>query len=363
METLITQKKHFIDDLVLWQHRIEGIKHTTLPSQTSRPNPLVVGDMVIASVFSPGIIYAVDRSTGEQRWMLSTNGLAGSPVSYAEGILYGPSSHTLYAIDPLSGQIRWTFCPYGTEHEWIYSSPTISDGRLFLGDRAGYLNCLDATSGEILWKRQTSHSQKRQVNATAVVSGDLVIVATTVNSVVAYDTATGRRVWRSRLDSYSSYELLMWRGDVLTQTRKSLYLLEQKSGKVLHRWHWSDEKVEAAAIAGDILLIVTEQKDTSSANKGSFIANKVEIKCLQGDKVILEWLTSESVRGVRWCQETGLFYIPSSDGLFILSAVNGGRIEEIRSKEGLLYPCLPDVKDGVIYILTRNKAMYALRHR
>jgi outer membrane protein assembly factor BamB len=362
MDILDSKEQYFIDDLVLWRHSLEGVKHTIEPPHTLRPNPLVVGDMVIASVFSPGSIHAVDRATGEGRWMLSTDGLASSSVTYAEGTLYGMSSYTLYAIDPLSGQVRWTFCPYGRDHEWIYSSPTISDGRLFLGDRAGYLNCLDATSGKVLWRRQTSRSQKRRVHSTAVVFGDLVIVATTVNSVVAYETTTGRPVWRSRLDSYSSYELLSWKDGVLVQTIESLYLLHPKSGEVLHRWHWSDKKVEAAVVAGDVLLIITEQRDASNANIHGSAQDNVEIKCLRGDEVIFEGLTSESVRGVRRSQETSLFYILGYDGLFILEAGAGGRIQEIRNKQGLLYPGLPDVKDGVIYMLGRDKTLYALRH-
>jgi outer membrane protein assembly factor BamB len=200
------------------------------------------------------------------------------------------------------------------------------------------------------------------VNATAVVLGDLVIVATIVNSAVAYETATGRLVWRRRLDSPSIYELLSWKGSALVQTSKSLYLLHPKSGEVLHRWHWRGKEVRAVAVAENVLLIVTEQKGASSASTGGSAQYKIEIKCLREDEVIFDGLTSESVRGVRWSQETGLFYIPSSDGLFILDTGNGGHIEEIRNNEGLLYPGLPDIKDGVIYMLGRDKTLYALRH-
>ena len=363
MDILDSRKQHFIEDLALWRHTLEGVDHAVLPPETSRPNPLVVEDLVIASVFSPGGIYAVDRATGQQRWTLPTNGLAGSPVTYAEGTLYGKSVHTLYAIDPLSGHVRWTFCPYGTDHEWIYSSPTVNEGRLFLGDRAGYLNCLDATSGEVIWRKQTSRSRRCQVNATAVVLGDLVIVATIVNSAVAYETATGRLVWRQRLDGPSSSELLSWKDRVLVQTRKSLYLLNPKSGEILHHWNWRGKEVRAVAVGGDVLLVIIEQKDAPTSNHAKdTIQSKMEIKGFREDKVIFEGLTSRYVQGIRWSQETGLFYECRSDDLYILETETGRRIHDIRSKERLLYPGLPDVKDGVIYMLAEDKALYAIRH-
>jgi outer membrane protein assembly factor BamB len=126
------QHNHLIDDLTLWRHRIRGAKLAVLPNYSNRPNPLVVGDAVVASIFSPGIICAVDRKTGRQRWRIRTDGLAGSTVTFANGTLYAKTSHTIYALNASSGHVKWTFCPYGRKHEWIYSAPTVHKEMVFV---------------------------------------------------------------------------------------------------------------------------------------------------------------------------------------------------------------------------------------
>ena len=56
--------------------------------------------------------------------------------------------HTLYALDSRTGKSRWHFTANGP----IDSPPTIHRGLAFFGSRDGWVYCLDAKSGALVWK-------------------------------------------------------------------------------------------------------------------------------------------------------------------------------------------------------------------
>ncbi len=249
---------HKVDDLLIWKHRIRNVQHAILAPSTTRPNPLVLDDIVVVSVFSPGMIYAIDRVSGEKCWSRHVGKLGHSSVCSAGELLYGGTSQTIFALDRFTGEIQWRYCPYGTESEYIYSSPVVSDGRLYLGDRAGRLHCLDAASGKLLWRKQTSRAENNDVNATGIVHKGLVITATNAGFAAAYECQTGERVWKQSLDGGSIHEFQSHLGGFLVNTCRSIYLLDMKDGRVRERWNWPRRKIQGFCAAGDTLLIATE---------------------------------------------------------------------------------------------------------
>lgn len=128
---------HRVEDLAIWCTQLPDVDWGILPPSTTRPNPCVAGERLFVSVFSPGAICALDRSTGNLVWRREMQSLGSEAVVFEGGLLFAKSSHTLYALDPSTGESRWEFCPYGDKGEWIYSHPVLNEGRLFIGDRAG----------------------------------------------------------------------------------------------------------------------------------------------------------------------------------------------------------------------------------
>jgi len=147
----------------VWFHNTDDVVTAT---------PAVVGDLVYVGDWA-GVVYALDRSTGEERWRHQTaehrNVYAGQIVSSpAVADLEGDrwvfigSGKTLYALDGSTGEERWTheLGEPGDELEptEIESSPVVVGDVVLVGYdvhntpgyRAGLL-ALDATSGEVLW--------------------------------------------------------------------------------------------------------------------------------------------------------------------------------------------------------------------
>jgi outer membrane protein assembly factor BamB len=62
-------------------------------------------------------------------------------------------------LEPETGKTIWSFCPYGEGGETIYSDPAVAGHRVFIGDRQGYLHCLDLQTGRMNWQKLTNKAK------------------------------------------------------------------------------------------------------------------------------------------------------------------------------------------------------------
>ena len=77
-----------------------------------------------------------------------------SSVVVAEGMLFVASidTHTVYALDAETGDIRWHYTTSGR----IDSPPTIYEGRVLFGSADGWIYCLRASDGVVSWRYQAA---------------------------------------------------------------------------------------------------------------------------------------------------------------------------------------------------------------
>ena len=61
--------------------------------------------------------------------------------------------------------------------ERIYGSPTVADGKVLVGSHDGWLRCLDADDGHVLWM----HWVGGYVTGTPVLAGDGIVVAAAIS--------------------------------------------------------------------------------------------------------------------------------------------------------------------------------------
>src|SRR5438132_11982486 len=99
-----------------------------------------------------GNVYAVDVTTGEQRWKFKTGDVVHSSPAYAGGVLYfGSWDSYFYAVNAETGKEKWRF--HGGEDALIHnqvgfqSSPAVVDGVVYTGCRDSNLYALDAATG------------------------------------------------------------------------------------------------------------------------------------------------------------------------------------------------------------------------
>lgn len=179
-------------ELAIWRLRLPEVSHAVLPPLNTRPNPLVHGNRLFVSIFSRGAICCIEREIGRLIWRRPVTRFGQASVCASGKSLLANTEHSIYSLRPDSGEVLWSFCPYGTAGEWIYSSPTLYKKKVYVGDRKGFLHCIDSETGKTIWRRCTSRARNNAVNSTPVVSQGLVIVSTNARMAVAYEAESGR---------------------------------------------------------------------------------------------------------------------------------------------------------------------------
>lgn len=144
-------------------------------------------------------------------WKVTLKGTLTAPVA-ADGKVFvaKPDAHALYALDTASGKVMWHFTANGR----IDSPPTVYRGMVLVGSRDGYVYCLRASDGQLVWRFLAAPTDRRVAYFDQVESAWPVHGSILVENNTAYFTA-GRSTY---LD-----------GGI------RVYGLEPASGKILHK--------------------------------------------------------------------------------------------------------------------------------
>jgi len=91
-------------------------------------------------------------------WKVTLKGDLTAPVAAGNKVYVArPDAHTLYALDIESGKEIWQFTANGR----IDSPPTIYKGMVLVGSKDGYVYCLRASDGRLVWRFLAAPTDKR----------------------------------------------------------------------------------------------------------------------------------------------------------------------------------------------------------
>ena len=141
---------------------------------------------------------------GEEVWVFRdmdfrTGNFSSSPAVTGDRVYVGSAQAdifskggVLYCLDAGTGEMIWK---YQTKRE-IFSSPAVVDGKVYIGeglhsDVDSELYCLDATTGSFLWSFQTSSHVE---SSPAVVDGR-AFFGGGADGVYCVDAETGEQIW------------------------------------------------------------------------------------------------------------------------------------------------------------------------
>lgn len=255
---------------VQWRgpHRDSSVTHTTLPESLaedrleqiwrvelspSYSGPIVSKDRVFVTETvdrKNEVVRALDRKTGKELWKQSWPGAISVPFfAKANG-------------------------------DWIRATPALDGDRLFVAGIRDVLVCLDANSGEILWRidfvKETGAIPPAFGFASSpLIVGDAIYVQAG-GGFCKVDQQTGKIIWRILADgggmsgsAFSSpfYTTLNGVPQIIVQTRTTLAGVDPKSGTI----YW---KQDIPAFRGMNILTPTVIDDTiftSSYGGGSFL--------------------------------------------------------------------------------------------
>ena len=181
---------------LLWLYQLDSLSYAKPPTVVD--DTVFVATSSLGSKSSGSLVYALNAATGERRWNYQTGvDVVSSPV-VVEGIVFLDSSGGYaYAIDSATGRLLWRQIASP-----IYTNPpVVVDGAVYLRSRVEsneFLVAVNARTGESLWR-----SPMDKGLSYIEVVGDVVyaIAAKRVlrrddSYVYALDVSTGETLWR-----------------------------------------------------------------------------------------------------------------------------------------------------------------------
>lgn len=147
--------------------------------------PIVIdGTMYVTSAWS--VVYALDAITGEELWTYDPDvdravgvnaccDVVNRGVAVYEGKLYlGVIDGRVEALDAKTGEVLWSKVTVDQSKPYtITGAPRVVDGKVLIGNGGaelgvrGYLNALDAETGDLIWRFYTVPSADKQPDGAA----------------------------------------------------------------------------------------------------------------------------------------------------------------------------------------------------
>jgi quinohemoprotein ethanol dehydrogenase len=138
-------------------------------------------------------------------------GLEATPI-VVDGIMYTSGAWgAVYALDAKTGKELWTYKPkvdasYGRRAccDVVNRGVAVWEGKVYVGTLDGYLTCLDAETGSVIWNMDTFTDRTKAYTITSPpqVAGNIVMIGNSGGEygvrgyVTAYDLKTGEQKWR-----------------------------------------------------------------------------------------------------------------------------------------------------------------------
>lgn len=218
----------------------------------------VLADNGIYAARQSGLIYRFKTSSNKPVWQRDLGAsLRGTPGVSRARVYVGDTQRKLHALNAADGSETWTFQTSVAESEpraYQYFStavetsiPSLPDtNRVYVGAASGYLYCLNASSGKLIWKYRLSD----WVRSKPVVLGNTVYVATLDAKLFALrDTGTSAaELWQTTLGEHGFTADLVGNatGILVSGMDLVLYSVSPSTGSL----QWRHSLIDAAWIEG-----------------------------------------------------------------------------------------------------------------
>ena len=271
------------------------------PTKAGICSSATLADDLVVVGSEDNYIYAFDARRGSQEWSYRTGmPVRSSPKYYKDMIVIGSDDQHIYCLQAATGQIVWKYRTWN----FVRSSAAFAQGLAFIGSTDGNLYALDTLDGTLKWKLHTLGA----IISTPLVVNNTVIIGSMDNFVYAADVDTGFTSWRFECQHSVSSSPTVLGGRVLIGSADGkLYALDAPTGRLI----WSFD---------------TNSQITSSPRVS---------------------LATD-----------GVYFGAANNYVYCLDASSG----EIRWRYKTRGPVVssPSIEDGIIYVGSLDRKLYAL---
>jgi outer membrane protein assembly factor BamB len=275
-------------------------------------------------------------------WNVSTSGnQVDSSPSVVNGRVYvGSSNGNVYCLDAFTGTQIWLNFEIQVA---VYSSPAVVDDKVYVGSLDGRVYCLDSKTGNEVWSYTTDDWIR---SSPAVVNGYLYISSADGN-IYCLNAQTGARIWNyttggpftSGMSSPAVTSGLVYVGG------NSFYCLDASSGAEI--WTYPVGVRSSPAVSGDYVYVSADDGNVYclDALSGATIWNFPHRDAVPSMQVSSPALAD------------GFLYV-GGDGVYCLDASTGTKIWSYIT--GFVVSPSPAVAGGYVYCGSNNADTYCL---
>lgn len=348
-------------DLLVWRHPHASSQNGLLSPICPNPNPILAGDFVVGVNFAPGTVTACERSTGKQVWTKKAGRFVCYPAALTQTGVLICTTDELQTLAPESGKTIWHKRGFET------MQPLVCGDQVLVADREGSIHCLDASTGECLWKQRVSRRGLPWM--TPSVLGDMFITAVGNGQVKALSIETGEVSWSKKFRSAVSHGSDLSAGYAIVESQSKTRAINPQSGEIEWEFAFRGSEIAARCPAGyGMAYVISSNQKVAVKESPEMRYSPVYIVGLANgmEKWRLPYEPWPICRPI-WSSSTGYIYEATRQGLGIIDPSTGKRTICITN-----FPMngdLPDdavdaplVVDGMIYCHHDDGSLMALRH-
>jgi outer membrane protein assembly factor BamB len=159
-----------------------------------------------------GFVYAVDPQSGGIRWSYRGKGaIERRPELGGDAIYVASAADRLVALEPRTGKSIWQYERESPEGFTIHghSGPRLHRGLVYTGFSDGFLMALNAGTGDVVWARSLASASEQyvDVDSTPATLGDDVLLASS-GGLYALSAASGDVRWRLGIEGASGVQVI-----------------------------------------------------------------------------------------------------------------------------------------------------------
>lgn len=180
--------------------------------------------------------FAYDVNTGEEIWSVwyGYDSTVGMPLEYGGLVFFNsgwifeentPNYVKFFAVDPSGkGDVSETHVKWQTSDEVPQiTTPVIVDGRIYMVHERGTLTCVDALSGEVVWREKL----RSQFNASPVYAGGHIYIPEVRGTVYVIEPGDSfRLISENKMDGTIKATPAYVDGSILLRSETHLYRID-----------------------------------------------------------------------------------------------------------------------------------------
>ena len=279
------------------------------------------------------------RPNGELRWNFTTGDRVSSSPTVSNGVVYVGSYDTkVYAINAETGSKIWDFMTGGS----VYSSPAVANGVVYVGSRDNKIYAINATTGTKIWDYAAGGS----VCSSPAVANGVVYVGSNDNKVYAINATTGTKIWDYTAGDYVYSAPAVANGVVYVGSDDNkVYAINATTGTKIWDYTTGGWVDSSPAVANGVVYV------------GSRDSRIYALNALTGTK-IWEYTTGDWVDSSP-AVANGVLYVGSWDKkVYAINATTGMKIWEYTTGDWV--DSSPAVANGVLYVGSGDYMIYAI---